>query len=138
MPKSLKQVMGELHDLMDQIVQEGNEVDYVAILDFADNVQGVDIIRATSRYRNPARKLDEANLRETIAIERKSYRVNPYDEDKFINARTHLYRFSPTRVEELVVMFACATHGDTDTFRAECHRHRQGLIDKLRELDEAT
>ena len=129
--------MQELHELMDKIVKEGNEVDYIAVLDFADNVSGVDVERASSKYRDPDRALDFANIKQTIALERKSYRVNPYDEDKLLNGRAHLYRFTPTKVEELVLMFACYNHGDVDTFRAECHRHIPSLIAKLSELQVA-
>lgn len=135
--KTLKETMSELHDLMNKIVHENNEVDYVAVLDFAEGVQGVDVVRASSKYRNPNRPLDEANLRDTTALELKSYRVNPYDEDKFLNARSHLYRFCPTHVEQLVLMFVCYNHGDTDTFRAECHRYREQLVKKLRELQDS-
>lgn len=127
-------IMQELHALMDLIVGEGKEVDYVAILNFADNLPDIDVILADRKTQNPKRTMNKPNLLKTIGLERESYKVNPYDDDKMLNAREHLYRFCPTGIEHLVLMFACFNHGDVDTFRFTAHSFRQQLVDKLKEL----
>ncbi len=130
----IKEAMEHLQTQMNSIVENTAELDYVAVLNFGANVSDIDVIVVDSKFRDPKRLLNQGNLLKTIGLERESYKVNPYDQDKMLNARDHLYRFTPVGLGEHVIIFACYNHGDVNTFREEAYNHREALIAGVRAL----
>lgn len=133
---SAKGIMIDLKAQLNSIVAADNEIDYAAILNFGQNVDGADVIIAASNV-NPKRPVDQERLIKTIAVERDSYHINPLDQDKLVIAKTGLFRLCPVGIGDKIIMFACYERGDTDTFRAAAHKYRQTLVDKVRDWDEA-
>ena len=135
MARSPKIIMGEIKTMIDEIAKADNEIDYVAILDFALETPGADVVKTHSHYTNPKRPVDSKRVIQIISLERENFQLVPYNNDKMVDGTDTILRFCPTGVNNYVIMFLCYEHGEIDTFRAAAHKWREKIIERLQEFE---
>lgn len=135
--KSPKKLFEELVQLMNEIAEEDNEVDYVAVLDFAEDVQDIEVIRADSTFRSDRRLIDYDHIQVSIQKERESFLWDEYSKDKLVSGTKALYKWCPVGIDKLVVLFVCGSKGLERLFVQTVRKNKPRIEAKLREMEES-